>query len=64
MIYTPFQERYSSPQMLEGFKATIPTNRIGTPDECTDAFLFLASDQVSSCVTGRILEVNGRQHMP
>ena len=64
MIYTHFHERYSSPQMLEGFKATISMNRIGTPDEFTGAFLFLASDQMSGCVTGQILEVNGSQHMP
>ena len=64
MIYAPFRERYSSPQMLEGFKATIPMNHIGTPDECTGAFLLLATDRMSGCVTGQILEVNGRQHMP
>jgi 3-oxoacyl-[acyl-carrier protein] reductase len=64
VIYTPFHERYSSPQMLEGFKATIPMNRIGTPDECSGAFLFLASDQLSGYVTGQILEVNGGQYMP
>jgi 3-oxoacyl-[acyl-carrier protein] reductase len=50
--------------MLEGFKATIPMNRTGTPDECTGAFLFLASGQMSGRMTGQILEVNGRQHMP
>jgi len=64
VIYTPFHERYSTPQMLEGFKATIPMNRIGTPDECTGAFLFLASGQLSSYMTGQILEVNGGQYMP
>jgi len=64
VIYTPFHERYSSPQMLEGFKASIPMNRIGTADECTGAFLFLASDQMSGYVTGQILEVNGGQYMP
>lgn len=45
MIYAPFRERYSSPQMLEGFKATIPMNRIGTPDEWAGAFLLLAPDR-------------------
>ncbi|MDP1992617.1 MAG: SDR family oxidoreductase [Syntrophales bacterium] len=50
--------------MLEGFKATIPMNRIGAPDECTGAFLFLASDQMSDYVPGQILELNGGQHMP
>lgn len=64
VIYTPFHERYSSPQMLEGFKASIPMNRIGTPDECSGAFLFLASERMSGYVTGQILEVNGGQYMP
>jgi 3-oxoacyl-[acyl-carrier protein] reductase len=64
VIYTPFHERYSSPQMLEGFKATIPMNRIGTADECSGAFLFLASEKLSGYVTGQILEVNGGQYMP
>ena len=64
VIYTPFHERYSTPQMLESFKASIPMNRIGTADECAGAFLFLASNQLSSYVTGQILEVNGGQYMP
>ena len=64
VIYTPFHERYSTPQMLESFKATLPMNRIGTPDECAGAFLFLASEQLSGYMTGQILEVNGGQYMP
>jgi 3-oxoacyl-[acyl-carrier protein] reductase len=28
------------------------------------AFLYLASEQLSSYVTGQILEVNGGQYMP
>ena len=64
VIYTPFHERYSTPQMLEAFKATIPMNRIGTPDECAGAFLYLASNQLSGYVTGQIVEVNGGQYMP
>jgi 3-oxoacyl-[acyl-carrier protein] reductase len=64
VIMTPFHERFSTPQMLEGFKATIPMNRLGMPDECAGAFLFLASEQMSGYVTGQILEVNGGQLMP
>jgi 3-oxoacyl-[acyl-carrier protein] reductase len=64
VIMTPFHERFSTPQMLEGFKATIPMNRLGTPDECSGAFLFLASEQLSGYMTGQILEVNGGQYMP
>jgi 3-oxoacyl-[acyl-carrier protein] reductase len=50
--------------MLESFKASIPMNRIGTADECSGAFLFLASAQLSGYVTGQIIEVNGGQYMP
>jgi len=64
VIVTPFHERYSTPAMLESFKATIPMNRLGTADECAGAFLYLASDALSGFVTGQILEVNGGQVMP
>lgn len=64
VIVTPFHDRFSTPQMLEGFKAGIPMGRLGTPDECTGAFLYLASEQLSGYVTGQIIEVNGGQYMP
>lgn len=64
VIQTPFHERFSSPQILEGFRASIPMNRIGTADECAGAFLYLASGGLSGYVTGQILEVNGGQYMP
>ena len=64
VITTPFHDRYSTPQMLEGFKASIPMNRLGSPDECAGAFLFLASERLSGYMTGQILEVNGGQYMP
>jgi 3-oxoacyl-[acyl-carrier protein] reductase len=64
VISTPFHECFSTPQMLEGFKTTIPMNRLGTAQECAGAFVYLASDQMSSYVTGQIIEVNGGQYMP
>lgn len=64
VITTPFHERYSTPQMLETMRLTIPMARLGTADECAGAFLFLASDALSGYVTGQILEVNGGQYMP
>lgn len=64
VIATPFHDRYSTPQMLEGFKATIPMNRLGSAEECAGAFLFLASEKLSGYMTGQILEVNGGQYMP
>jgi len=64
VIETPFHERYSTPQMLESFRGTIPMGRLGTADECAGAFLYLASDALSGYVTGQIIEVNGGQYMP
>ncbi|NDZ12231.1 oxidoreductase [Variovorax sp. WS11] len=64
VIQTPFHDQFSTPQMLESFKATIPMARIGEPDDCVGAFLYLASEQLSGYVTGQILEVNGGQYMP
>jgi len=64
VIQTPFHDHFSTPQMLESFRATIPMGRIGEPDECVGAFLYLASAQLSGYVTGQILEVNGGQYMP
>jgi len=64
VITTPFHERYSTPQMLETFKGTIPMGRLGTADECSGAFVYLASDALSGYVTGQIIEVNGGQYMP
>jgi 3-oxoacyl-[acyl-carrier protein] reductase len=64
VIVTPFHERYSTPAMLENFKAQIPMNRLGTAEECAGAFLYLASDSLSGFVTGQIIEVNGGQLMP
>jgi len=64
VITTPFHERYSTPAMLESMRGTIPMGRLGSAEECAGAFLFLASDDLSSYVTGQILEVNGGQMMP
>jgi 3-oxoacyl-[acyl-carrier protein] reductase len=64
VIMTPFHERYSTPEQLATMQKTIPMDRLGTPDECVGAFLYLASEQMSGYVTGQMLEVNGGQYMP
>lgn len=64
VIATPFHERFSTPQQMAAMQATIPMDRIGIPEECVGAFLFLASDAASGYITGQILEVNGGQYMP
>jgi 3-oxoacyl-[acyl-carrier protein] reductase len=64
VITTPFHERYSTPEQLAAMKATVPMNRLGVAEECTGAFLYLASEAASGYVTGQIIEVNGGQFMP
>ena len=64
VITTPFHERYSTAEQLKAMQATIPMNRLGTPDECAGTFVYLASDALSGYVTGQVIEVNGGQYMP
>jgi 3-oxoacyl-[acyl-carrier protein] reductase len=64
VIETPFHERYSTPAQLQAQLATIPQGRLGTPEDCVGAYLFLASDTLSGYVIGQTIEVNGGQLMP
>jgi len=64
VIKTPFHERHTGEEQLNGMIATIPMGRTGTPHECVGTILFLASEPMSSYVTGQIIEVNGGQLMP
>lgn len=62
VITTPFHDRYSTPEALEGMRATVPMGRLGTAEECVGAALFLANDELSGYVTGQVLAINGGQH--
>jgi 3-oxoacyl-[acyl-carrier protein] reductase len=64
VITTPFHDKFSTPEQLESMRLTIPMARLGTADECVGAFIYLASEKLSSYVTGQIIEVNGGQYMP
>jgi 3-oxoacyl-[acyl-carrier protein] reductase len=64
VITTPFHDKYSTPEQLDAMRLTIPMGRLGTADECVGAFLYLASNSLSSYVTGQIIEINGGQYMP
>jgi 3-oxoacyl-[acyl-carrier protein] reductase len=64
VIVTPFHDRYTTAEALEAMRSAIPAGRLGTPEECVGAYLFLASEALSSYVVGQILEVNGGQLMP
>ena len=45
-------------EVIEPLIKTIPLGRIGTPDDISNAYLFLASD-MSSYITGELLSVDG-----
>ena len=45
-------------EMIEPLIKTIPLNRIGTPRDIANAFLFLASPN-ANYITGEILQVDG-----
>ena len=64
LILTPFHDRWTPPSMMEGLVKSVPMGRAGTADECVGSILFLASDTMSSYVTGQVLEVNGGMLMP
>ena len=64
VIATPFHERYSDADTMEAMRRTIPLGRVGTPEECVGAYLFLASEALSGYIVGQIIEVNGGQLMP
>lgn len=64
VIATPFHERYSTPEQLRAAIPNIPQGRLGTPEDCVGAYLFLASNMLSGYMIGQIIEVNGGQFMP
>jgi 3-oxoacyl-[acyl-carrier protein] reductase len=60
-VLTPFHERFSTPERLEGIRQGIPLGRLGVPEECAGAVLFLCS-ALSAYITGEVVEINGGQH--
>jgi 3-oxoacyl-[acyl-carrier protein] reductase len=64
VIVTPLVERLAKPDMLESMRKAIPMARLGTPEDCVGAYLFLASERLSGYITGQVIEVNGGQLMP
>jgi len=63
-ILTPFHERFSNETQMKAMVATIPMGRAGTAEDCVGAYIFLASEALSSYITGQVIEVNGGQLMP
>jgi 3-oxoacyl-[acyl-carrier protein] reductase len=62
VIDTPFHAA-TPPERMEAMRKTVPLGRIGVPEECVGAFLFLASPAMSGYITGQNIHVNGGQFM-
>jgi 3-oxoacyl-[acyl-carrier protein] reductase len=58
VIATPYHERYSPPELMAKFVATIPLGRAGTAEEVADVIVFLASP-AARYIQGETIEVNG-----
>jgi 3-oxoacyl-[acyl-carrier protein] reductase len=63
-IVTPFQDRYALPGQADTVAKAVPLGRVGTPEDCVGAYLFLASNALSGYITGQMIDVNGGQAMP
>ncbi len=48
VIMTPFHEQFSTQAQIDAFRQSIPMGRLGEPDECSGAFLYLASETLAS----------------
>lgn len=58
VIATHFHEVFSTPQMLESFKANTPAGRLGSSEETADVIAYLCSPQ-AAYIYGQTIEVNG-----
>lgn len=62
MIDTDIFAGLMSDERWEAIRRTVPMGRIATPEEVAGPCLFLASD-LSSYVTGAVIDVNGGAHI-
>jgi 3-oxoacyl-[acyl-carrier protein] reductase len=63
VIDTPFHAA-TPPERMEAMRKSVYLGRVGAPEDCVGAFLFLASAQLSGYITGQNIHVNGGQVMP
>lgn len=62
VVATRFHERFSTPEVMERFRQSIPLGRTGVADDIVGAALFLVSED-ASWMTGAMVEVNGGMRM-
>jgi 3-oxoacyl-[acyl-carrier protein] reductase len=63
VIATPFHAA-TPPERMEAMRKAVHLGRVGEPEDCVGAFLFLASPKMSGYITGQNIHVNGGQYMP
>jgi 3-oxoacyl-[acyl-carrier protein] reductase len=63
-IRTPLHDQLTPLEAMDVAEQMIPLRRIGVPEDCAGAYLFLASGCLSGYITGQIIEVNGGLLMP
>ncbi len=59
IVLTPFHDKYTKPEALAAMIGGIPLGRGATAEEVAGTALFLASEELSSFITGEVIEVNG-----
>lgn len=59
MIRTPIHDGTMAPAEMEAIAAEVPLGRLGEPDDCVGAFLYLASERLAGYVTGTTILVSG-----
>ena len=64
IIRTPLHDRLTKPEAYKAMVDVTPMKRDGTAEECAGTYIYLASDTLSSFVTGQVIEVNGGILMP
>jgi 3-oxoacyl-[acyl-carrier protein] reductase len=62
VISTRYHDIFSTPELREKFKSSIPLQREGKPEEIAYAVLFLASEY-ADYILGETLEINGGMRM-
>jgi len=63
VIATPFHDA-TPPERMDAMRRAVTLGRVGTPQDCVGAFLFLASPSLSGYITGQNIHVNGGMAMP
>lgn len=58
-VWTPLNPSDKNPEDIEQFGAKTPMKRPAQPEEIAPAYIFLASPQMSSYITGEILPIVG-----